>query len=235
MNGKSAEEPVHVARKSIKKMRAALRLAEEMAPARLIDAVGHALRDAAHALGPLRDHLVLAETARALAPRREKAPPEPEPPAATPLLKRASGRLRQAAGHLSRLIDAGFDEKGVEAGLRRLYKRAAQRMDKACKSQSDEDLHAWRRRSKDLLYVLELIEAPAGLVKKFDKLTSRLGDDHDLAVFIAHHNSTAGKRAHGKLLDRAKQRRGPLQKKAFRLGEKVFADSPRKFVRKVVR
>jgi len=231
---KRADKAVHEARKSIKRLRAALRLAHDMAPSQLLDAAGDALRDAAHALGPLRDQRVLTQTGRDLAHcRRGDPPPEPEGPASDPMLKKAAHRLRNAAGRLSRLIDAGFDEEGVESGLRRLYKRAAREMEKACKTGSDENLHAWRRRSKDLLYVLESIEAPSRLIRKFDKLTQKLGDDHDLATFIAHHNSTAEEKTHEHLLSRAKKRRGPLQKKAFNLGEKLFAISPRKFVRRV--
>mgnify|MGYP001602191667 CR=1 FL=1 len=48
-------KPVHEARKSIKKLRAVLRLACGMAPKKRIEGVAVPLREAAHALAPMRE------------------------------------------------------------------------------------------------------------------------------------------------------------------------------------
>jgi CHAD domain-containing protein len=225
---------VHEARKSTKKLRAALRLARKMASKRVLDGVGHPLRKAAHALGPLHDHLVLNKTGRDLAKRGENMPPLPDAPDTAPLLKRARAELRRAAGGLRRLLQGGFDEEGAEAGLRRIYKRARKEMTKACKSKSDEDLHAWRRRAKDLYYILDLVEAPSGYVEKMRRLTELLGDDHDLACFGQAHGSTAARKTHHYILKRARKRRRPLQKEAFRLGRRLFDRDERDFARRVL-
>jgi CHAD domain-containing protein len=231
---KNPDEPVHEARKSIKKLRAALRLARKMAPRRALDDVENPLREAAHALGPLRDHLVLNETVHGLARRGEKTPPGPAAPDARPLLKLARDRMRAMTSGWRRLSRAGFDSKGVEPGLERIYRRAKSKMERARKNAGDEALHAWRRRAKDLLYVLEMIAAPRRVVKELDKLTNLLGKDHDLATFIAHHSSTAGKITHSGLVRRARKKRAPLQKEAFRLGKQLFKEDAGKFARRVM-
>jgi len=226
--------PVHEARKSIKKLRAALRLARTMGPERVLEGVAVPLREAAHALGPVRDHLVLNKISKDLVKRGEDKPPDPASPDTGPLLKRAHAGLERAGNGLRRLLQAGFDEMGAEAGLRRLYKRARKAMKKACESESDEDLHAWRRRAKDFCYVLELVEAPSRYVEKLRRLTELLGDDHDLASFARAHDSANARRAHHSILKRARKRRRPLQKKAFRLGRKLFRENERDFVRRVL-
>jgi len=231
---RNPDEPVHEARKSIKKLRAALRLARKMAPKRARDGVGHPLREAAHALGPLRDHLVLNKTGRDLAKRGENMPPLPDAPDPGPLLKRARAELGRATRELQRLRQGGFNELGAEAGLRRIYRRARKEMKKTCKSESDADLHAWRRRAKDLYYVLDLVEAPSGYVEKMKRLTELLGDDHDLACFEQAHGSAAARKTHHYILKRAKKRRRPLQKNAFRLGRRLFDRDERDFVRRVL-
>jgi len=233
---RNSGEPVHEARKGIKKLRAALRLARNMAPKKSLDAVGIPLREAAHALGPLRDHLVLKKTGKELAKRGEELPPEPEGPETAPLLKRTRTELGRAAGGLRGLLRLGFDETGAEAGLRGLYRRAQKAMRTAGKNKkgSDEDLHAWRRRAKDLCYALGLIDAPVECIEKLQRLTEFLGDDHDLASFAQTHRSAGVRRTHHRLFKRAGKRRGALQKKAFRLGRKAFHRGTTEFVRRAL-
>jgi len=232
--GHDPDGAVHEVRKSLKKLRAGLRLAGDMAAPQALAAVAAPLREAAHALGPLRDHLVLGKTGKNLARRDEESPSLPTAPEAGPILKQARTCLRQAAGALRRLLRSGFDADGVRSGLRTLYRRARRAMRRARRSRSDQDLHAWRRRAKDLAYVAELAEAPGGLVKKLQRLTQLLGDDHDLATFLAHQDFSAGKHAHAHLFKRAKKQRRPLQKKAFQLGARLFNDGAGGFVRKVL-
>ena len=58
---------------------------------------------------------------------------------------------------------------------------------KARRSRADADFHAWRKKTKRLLYLLELCDTdPSGrekrLLERVDKLQSTLGDDHDCVV-----------------------------------------------------
>jgi len=88
--GNDPDRAVHEVRKSIKRLRAALRLAQELAPERTLEAVGTPLRKAAHALGPLRDHLVLGQTGKNVAQRDEEPPRLPPGPAGPRLPAAAS-------------------------------------------------------------------------------------------------------------------------------------------------
>ena len=223
-----ASAAVHDARKSIKKLRAALRLADGMAEPAAREAVAGPLREAAHRLGPLRDAIVLGTTSRDLLKRGEAPLSAPSPtPAAGPLLQEARAQLRSAEMGLRRLLELELDFKPMRKNLRHLYQRARDEMRRADKSRTDEALHAWRRRAKDLFYNLDLIGAPAGFVKKLKRLTELLGDDHDLAFFIQHHASPSELEAHAKLFRRAGKKRARLQRKAFKLGARLFHEGPK--------
>jgi CHAD domain-containing protein len=226
-----AAGPVHDARKTIKKLRAALRLAETMMtePAR-IEAVAVPLREAAHRLGPLRDALVLGHTARKLRQRGEK--PLPAPPAPTAgaaaLLQEARAQLRRAEGGLRRLLQDNLDPDGLGNGLRLLYRSARRAMRRADDDPDDENLHAWRRRTKDFYYTLEVVGAPARDMNKVKRLTEFLGDDHDLALLARACASPAELEAHRPLFKRLRRKRRRLQKKAFQLGKRILAERPAK-------
>lgn len=105
-----------------------------------------------------------------------------------------------------------------------------------------EDLHAWRKRVKDLWYhqrLLAPIGGPAvrGQAKDAHRLSDLLGDDHDLAML--GQELTRGEMpvpvdlgAVVKLID---HRRSELQREAIAIGERVYADSPKAFRRRMRR
>lgn len=230
---KALGKSVHDARKSIKQLRAALRLAHEMTTKAALNRVAIPLRKAAHHLGPLRESLVLTKTARSLRKRGELLPDTPEMLDAVSPLRQARAQLREAERALGSFLASGLDFRGVQPGLRRLYKRAHRAMKQAAKSHSDADLHTWRRRAKDLYYALELIEAPRGCRKNVRRLTEFLGNDHDLASFLQDASMTR-RETDQALLKRAKKQRRPLQKRAFRIGRRLLHHRPRAFVRRVL-
>jgi CHAD domain-containing protein len=230
-------EPVHEARKSIKQLRAVLRLAREMADKEKLESVATHLREAAHRLGPLRDAEVLRATIQGLKKRDEPAPPPMEIGDPRAVLRQTRAHLRQAATALRKLIDSEWDTDGLKAGLRRLYKRSRHAMRQARKSESDDYLHLWRRRTKDLYYALKVLPGDGGdraLIKKIEQITSHLGDDHDLAFLQQHVSSQAPGTSHHSLLRRARKRRGPLQKKAFKDGRRVLDQSAHAFARRIL-
>jgi hypothetical protein len=202
----------------------------------LIEAVAIPLREAAHRLGPLRDELVLAATAKAVRQRGET--PLPAPPEATiaaPPLREARTQLRKAEAGLRRLLKVELTPKGLKRGLRLLYHHAQRAMRRAEKHPGDENLHAWRRRTKDFYYNLDLVDAPARYTKNVQRLTEFLGDDHDLAFFAGHYASSAELKAHRPLFKRLKRKRAHLQKKAFRLGRRLFEKRPEKVVARLLK
>ena len=70
-SGRVSGEAVHEARKSIKKLRAVLRLVQKMADPKKVHSVATHLREAAHRLGPMRDAEVLRATVQSLRKRGE--------------------------------------------------------------------------------------------------------------------------------------------------------------------
>jgi CHAD domain-containing protein len=225
---------IHDARTTIKKLRAGLRLAADMAGPEVLETVAVPLREAAHRLGPLRDARVLSATARELTKRGETPLPAPPAPAAAALLREGRAQLRSAELALQRLLKIELDPKGGRNGLRRLYRKAQRAMPDAGRS-DDESLHAWRRRTKDFYYCLVLIDADGRYTKKIKQLTGLLGDDHDLAFFNQHHASPAENKVHRALFKRLKRKRVRLQKKAFRLGRRLFEDRPRKMTGRLLK
>ena len=79
----------------------------------------------------------------------------------------------------------------LRPGLKRAYARARKDLPPgAATSPSDEALHEWRKRSKDLWYQLRLVrrgwpELMGTTADEAHELSDRLGDDHDLVVLTA--------------------------------------------------
>ena len=103
-------------------------------------------------------------------------------------------------------------------------------------------LHAWRRRVKDLAYHERLL-APTcgptvrGHVKDLDRLSELLGDDHDLALLarelsLPSTHVAADLDAVVKLIE---HRRAELQTEAVCIGERVYAETPKAFRRRMRR
>lgn len=235
--GQEGESPVHEARKSIKKLRAGLRLALKMLPETTLRRVEAPLRTAAQVLGPLRDHEVLKATVRGLRKRVEPKPEEGRAPGTGVPVRKAREALRKAEEALGDLPWAEIEIAGWQAGMKRLYKRGAKAMGKAEAGGSDDALHTWRRRVKDFYYALgvaeEEIVGGSAMLKKTGCLADYLGDDHDLAFFGQRFSAPAEREKWKSLIRRAQKRRRRLQKKAFAVGEKLFGRSPKEFAAKL--
>jgi CHAD domain-containing protein len=75
----------------------------------------------------------------------------------------------------------------VRTGLERAYRRGRRDLRRVRQDASDEAVHEWRKRVKDLWYQLRLLRNawPAPLKAASDEaheLSALLGDHHDLAV-----------------------------------------------------
>src|SRR5262249_38942555 len=78
----------------------------------------------------------------------------------------------------------------VEAGGRRAYRDGREALEEVRDEPSDENVHEWRKRAKDLWYQLRILTElwPAVLGETADQahdLADLLGDHHDLAVLVA--------------------------------------------------
>jgi hypothetical protein len=128
----------------------------------------------------------------------------------------------------------------IEPGLRRVYRRGRACFEVARRDPSDANLHEWRKRVKDLRYLLEVLEplwadVIGPLAEEVDELADALGDDHDVALLrrlVESHS--AGLDGDGRtILELLDVRRGRLQAVAWALGPRVYQERPGAFVRRL--
>jgi CHAD domain-containing protein len=258
----SAEDPVagvHSARKAVKKERSLLRLARGAMPAKQRRRENRALRQAARRLSGLRDADVMVDTVTQLSERFAGQLPESTFTELGDQLARArdaqrgqstgSARRARAAQELGavrlRADDWRITKSGwgaIESGLLHSYRRGRTAFGRAQRRPSLEDLHAWRKRVKDLWYherLLAPVCGPAvrGQAKDAHRLADLLGDDHDLGVLRAaltgaDIDAAVDVDAVVGLID---HRRAELQGEALGLGGRVYAEKPKAFARRMWR
>ncbi len=240
----AADLRVHAARKSIKRVRALLRLVRAvMTPGRFREH-NAALRDAARGLSAARDAAVALATFDALIPgpdalltavRSDLAARRGDTGGVEDaVLVAAAQALRAARAPL--LADLGaIDWAIVEAGLRDSYGggREAMRAALAGDGGHDDDaFHDWRKRAKDLWYQCQLLrDICPGLLGALEGMLAHLGDllgeDHDLAVLQA--SAPASPALHARIVERHQE----LRADAWRVGQRVYAERPQAFLRRM--
>jgi CHAD domain-containing protein len=232
-------EAVHDARKRLKKSRALLRLARPALRRREFRTANRALRDQARALSAARDADVLGQTVDALAERFAGRLPKARFDAVRAAVEgRSDGPGELPATDLHALASGadswpvdGVGHGTLERGLGTTYRRGRAAFETADADPKAENLHAWRKRVKDLWYQQRLLEqAWPGLLKaqaaEAKTLSKLLGDDHDLAV-LREHVQDDDVRA---LID---QRRAELLEEARALGRRVYAERPKAYRRRL--
>lgn len=256
LNEEARHDPikaVHSARKAIKKERSLLRLAREPLPDQTRRITNRRLRAVARGLSGARDSEVVVQTFDALAERYAGQLPARGFATARKRIKTGSASVsRPGAEHQPALDElaairvevddwklTGKDWSAVEAGLLRTYRAARSAMTLAKREASDENLHTWRKRTKDVWYHLRLL-APvcgpvaAGQSEQADRLTDLLGDDHDLATLRVRLVELGdGLIEREALLGLIDHRRGELQAEARFAGERLFAERPGAFRRRM--
>jgi CHAD domain-containing protein len=246
------DEAVHEARKSIKKVRAILRLmSEELGPVAV--AGNTLLRGLARRLSALRDAAVLVETLDSL---KDQLPADFNPallagireqlasdrdrivrgliadhlPAAVAFaLERASERVRTWP-----LQTTGF--AALAPGLERAFHRGRKGLKHVRRNPTMEGFHEWRKRVKDHWYLLRLLEgtwteATRSYERGLKELETCLGDDHNLAVLRARVAASENAADLAALLAVIDGREKLLRDRALRLGQRLYAQKPREFVR----
>lgn len=249
-------EAVHGARKDLKKLRSVLRLVRPLIGERIYERENARHREAARLLSGVRDRQALEETIDGL----EERYPDEAPRGGWRALRgalRVEARevdvaaLRQEA---AKRVEAGrratetlpLPGKGGEVlapGLKRSYSRGRRRLEEAAADPSDERLHEWRKRSKDLWYHLRLVrtawpETLEPLVDEAHELSDLLGDDHDLVVLTARVQECRerlGSERHAELERLIRERRMELQGEAFALGERLYGEKPKAFAARIAR
>jgi CHAD domain-containing protein len=253
-------DAVHEARKSLKKTRALLRLARPALGKRAYREQNAALRELAAALSGTRDADVLAHAAGYLADHAggrlpavdfEQLRAALEQEAATARATNGAGRpdvidgLRAAAARVDAWPLDGATWDDLLAGATRAYARGRDTLAQAREDPTDERLHEWRKRVKDLWYHHRLL-APAwpeileAHGEQAHLLSELLGDDHDLSLLHArlHDDLPLGPTAGAdlsELLALLDDRRRDLRAQAWPLGDRLYAESPKALARRLTR
>jgi CHAD domain-containing protein len=249
------ESAIHNARKAIKKERSLLRLARAAMSSEERARENAALRDVARSLSGARDADVMIASVDELSERFAG-----QLPAATFQTVRThfearrghgngqaaqSGAAKELAALRARVDEWQLDTGGwnaIESGLLRASTRGRAAFERARASREAEDLHEWRKRVKDLWYHERLL-APAcgpavrGHAKELDRLSDLLGDDHDLAILrneLTHDGSSVAVDLEA-MLNLIDHRRAELQLEATHIGERIYAEPPKAFRRRMSR
>jgi CHAD domain-containing protein len=256
----AGDEAVHDARKRFKQIRGTLRLVRDELGEKTFARENRVYRDAGRPLSMVRDAKVLVDSLdklldhfhgrikagkfawlrRALVNRRKTV--RKQTLGRDHAVDRIVKALRSAQARVDDWPLRRRGWKAIENGLRDAYAKGRRAMKRAMKTPSDDALHEWRKRTKDLRYQLELVagvsrKALAPLAERAKRLTDLLGDDHDLCVLgLIVHEQKRAKRSQldVELLDALiAERRAALQKEGHRVGEKLYDRRPRDFVRHV--
>ena len=255
--GRNKDQAVHETRKSIKKIRALLRL---VSPAMRgpVAAENRRLRDAGRKISALRDAGALLKVfddlqkgskgalgKRSLAPIRQalllhkrRLEETLGTPKAMRTVAAALARTRQFLKHWQPDAE-GFS--AIQGGLERTYRDGKQALAKARKHGRREDFHEWRKRVKDHWYHLRLLDeickdAMPGYEHSLKDLEDALGEDLNLAILRKRVLSLPqAKGLPGKALIAAvESARKRFRERALAIGDQVYAEKPRHLTHRIL-
>lgn len=252
-------EAVHAARKALKKERSLLRLTRGSMDRGQRRQENAALRLAGQRLSLARDAEITIQALDDLADRYAGQLPKSTFDAIRDRLD------AQAQTERDRLMDSGLTAEvadelrsirtrsgdwtlgrrgwaALEPGLLRVYRDGRAAFKRARRGPTTENLHEWRKRAKDLWYHLRLLANAApgtmrGHADDAHRLSDLLGDDHDLAVLRDRLPGLAPDLPVDvdpvyAIID---LRRADLQAQAMPLGERLYAEKPKAFGRRLRR
>lgn len=257
LRGEAGTEPadaIHEARKDMKKVRSALRLVRDALGDDVWRRENDHYREAARQLSSHRDAEILVEALDELGERfgptardrfgalRGQLQEENRVAQDDGTLERTmAGAAAELAAGRSRIDGLSLESDDWELlapGLHRTYRRGRKRLRAVEEEASVSNLHELRKRVKDLWYQLRLIrdaDRPmiGALADHAHDLSDHLGDDHDLALLREQvkrrRDAFASPADQRHLLQEIDQRRGELQFAAISLGERIYAEKPKKF------
>jgi CHAD domain-containing protein len=253
------QEAVHDVRKRLKKVRAVLRLARDEIGEPLYAGENARYRDLGRLLAPVRDSHTRLEAVRGLLDRHRALLAHDAFQDVETLLR--ADRSQRAAGFagsevrrhaLSALREAkscpaewpldGRSFETLRSGLLRIYRQGRERMESAYSGPSPDRFHDWRKRAKYLGYQLRILEPawPAVLqttTKALHDMTALLGEAHDLSELEVAVQRLEAPFSNGPqrelLADLVAGQCAILHARAWRLGERVYAEEPDAFVERI--
>lgn len=238
------------ARKSLKKVRAILRLSRAGLGKRRFRVENRRYRELARRLADQRVGAVRIATLNRLAAELDGQAPQRVLRASrrrlVPLRRRhddAAIRAKVAAalgasrpGIGGRITLEGFD--AVRPGLLRTYRRGRRGLREAIERPSAAAFHEWRKRVKDLWYQVRLF-TPAHplllepLADEIHRLSDALGEAHDLDLLESALELEATADSFfdpGGLLEALRTARATRRAVAIELGSQLYAEAPKAFV-----
>lgn len=241
------DESIHRIRQVLKRARAALRLLRDAVSEEAYAEENARLRDAARPLAPARDAAVMLGVLEEMIAGRKMRRYRPDLGRLRAELRRAHARSVAAVraevsiARIRALLEQSRErtahwrlprdpEPVYRSGIRRIYRRGRRTLKTALAQGSAEALHEWRKHVKYLALAMALVApaksraAKAG--KTADELARRAGDDHDLAMLASELRRVSADRA---LIAKLGQRRRRLQKRALKLGGRLYKQAPRRF------
>jgi len=255
-SGIARDEAIHEARKSIKKVRALMRLVEPQLDGAYAEENAR-LRDAGRKLSQVRDAKALITAFDELKVRREVA-----------LRKRSLGSIRRMlvlhkshveeklglgelppkiAGTLAEVRKAAkrwpLEKDGmpaIEAGLEKAFRRGRKALRIANQQGNRENFHQWRKRVKDHWYHVRLLEnlwsdVLQGYEHSLKELEDALGEDLNLALLRERIASAPEGYGGAREIDAAEKAidaaQHELQARALEIGERVYAEKPQRLVK----
>jgi CHAD domain-containing protein len=254
------DEVVHDVRKSLKKVRAVLRLLRPVIGEKCYRRENTCFRDTSRPLTEVRDARILVETldqlvehfqeyiaGRSFADARKALQDHLRAVRKRVLDEHnafavAAETVSQACGRVKGWSDVPDRWSSMGAGLRDTGRRARAAFQDAAAEPSVAKLHEWRKQVKYLRYQLEVLgplwpERMEELTAETDRMGDLLGDDHDLAVLRQvitrepHPVADDGERE--ALLALIDRRRVELQQEVLLLGRRFFQDRPKEQARRL--
>jgi CHAD domain-containing protein len=243
---------IHDARKRLKKCRAVLRLVRADIGGKEFANLNNSMRDTGRLLSSTRDADVLLSTLENLIEDRRRfvairATFRNRRDELREQIKGGAGAVSNASSKLD-TIDKGvnrltFNSTGPAlflGGLKDCYAGGRDALSESLDKPTDENLHEWRKRSKDVWYHLRIFrtlwpELINPLTDEAHRLSDLLGDDHDLAVLTGALMKEGNGFKEEQVTDicrRVAERRPQIQADAFKLGGRLFAEKPGQYARR---
>jgi CHAD domain-containing protein len=253
---------IHDVRTELKRARASLRLLRECLGESEYHRENRLIRDAARPLRGVRDAKVLLRTFADLGRADSSAEAEALGARVKRELERewresrerleSSTRsgiapIRDVRRRIAAVSERQLDAVPISAGIKRVYKSGLDAFAKVRQKSTDERLHEWRKQVKYLFNQIDVVaRLSAGRFAKIRKRSHRLeellGQDHDLAVLqqkimqitkgpgVA--DNAVGPREWS---NRMTHRRSSLQRKALKLGRRLYSGRPKRLGAKIDR
>jgi CHAD domain-containing protein len=254
------DEIVHDVRKSLKRLRAVLRLVRPKIENKLYGCENTSFRDAARPLTEVRDARILIETldklvdhfqeqiaGRAFAEVREALRDNLRAVRKRVLDEHnafavAAETVKEARERVKSWTDVSGQWSSVGKGLHETCRKARAAFQDVVAEPTVPKLHEWRKLVKYLRYQLEVLqplwpERMQELVAEAERMGDLLGDDRDLAVLrqllTRDPAPVADEGEREALVAFIDRRRAELEQEVRLLGDRFFQDRPRELVRRL--